>query len=319
MSTEPKPEPIELLKARPVPHPGRVIGGIIVALIAITVIHSLITNPKYDWPTVQKWLFAPSIVRGVMYTLLLTVCAMLIGIVLALLAAVGRKSTNPVNRAVAGFYIWFFRGTPIYTQLIFWGVLPSLYSQVSIGLPIGPQYVLGNTQEIFTPLVCALLGLGLNEGAYLAEIFRSGFAAVDPGQAEAAKALGMSPRQIQWRIVAPQAMRVIVPPTGNETISMLKTTSLVIAIPVTNELTFQATRIGQKYYTVIPMLIVAALWYLFITSVLMVGQHYLEAYYGRGSATGSGKAVPKRQLSKKQAAILAAHTVTDDPFLEFTP
>lgn len=306
----------QLIKARPVPHPGRIAGAIVAALVAITIVSSLVTNPKYGWPTVGKWLFAPTIVRGVGYTLLLTVGAMVIGIALAALSALMRQSENPVNRSVAWFYIWFFRGTPIYTQLVFWGLLPSLYKQVQIGLPIGPQFVLGNTETIFTPLVCALIGLGLNEGAYLAEIFRSGWNAVDPGQAEAARALGMSPSRIRWRIVAPQAMRVIIPPTGNETISMLKTTSLVVAIPVTNELYYAANRIGQRYYTVIPMLIVAAIWYLAVTSLLMVVQHFIEAYYGRGTQSQKQR---KTKAQTRQDAINQSSTVKVDPFLEYTP
>ncbi|MBV7363613.1 amino acid ABC transporter permease [Actinomycetaceae bacterium TAE3-ERU4] len=310
---------LKLINARPVSKPGRIVSAVVVSLLAITVINSLITNPKYNWPVVWEWLFAPTIVRGVWFTLFLTFASMLIGVVLALIAAVMRQSKNSINRSVAWFYIWFFRGTPIYTQLVFWGLLPSLYSKVSIGLPIGPQYTLGNTEAIFTPLVCALIGLGLNEGAYLAEIVRSGFNSVDSGQREAAMALGMNERQIQWRIIIPQAMRVIVPPTGNETISMLKTTSLVIAIPVTNELYYEATRIGQRYYTTLPMLIVAAIWYLAITSLLMVIQHYIEAYYGR-SERDEGFRLPNiLPPSKKQAAIAQAHTVKEDPFLEYTP
>ncbi|OKL50061.1 amino acid ABC transporter permease [Boudabousia marimammalium] len=311
----------ELINARPVPKPSRWLSAAVVALLAAMFINGLVTNEKYRWDVVAQWLFAPTIVRGVLDTLLLTVLAMLLGIVLAITAATMRQSTNPIMRSVAWVYIWFFRGTPIYTQLIFWGLLPTLYSQMSLGIPFGPEFFVFDTQTVFTAFVSAVIGLGLNEGAYLAEIVRTGLNSVDKGQTEAAQALGMKHSTILWRIIIPQAMRVIVPPTGNETISMLKTTSLVVAIPVTTELTFAASRVGQRLYMPLPMLIVAALWYLAITSILMVGQHYLESYYGRGfnesDINSNGKR--SRSLSRKQAAILAAGTTSEDPFVEYTP
>ncbi|AOZ72793.1 ABC transporter permease [Boudabousia tangfeifanii] len=320
--SEPKFTPLVIKSP---PSWGRVVSAIIVALLAAMLLSGLITNPNYHWDLVWKWLFAPTIIKGVLETLKLTVLAMVLGVILAVTAAIMRKSKNPITRGVAWAYIWFFRGTPIYTQLIFWGLLPSLYQQISLGIPFGPQFFHFDTQTIFTAVVCAVVGLGLNEGAYLAEIVRSGLDSVDPGQAEAARALGLNGRQIMWRIILPQAMRVIVPPTGNETISMLKTTSLVVAIPVTTELTYAASRIGQRLYQPLPLLIVAAFWYLLITSILMVGQYYLEAYFGRGQNGDEkqAKAQKSRRLplftSRKQQAINEAKTTKDDPFLEYTP
>ncbi len=253
-------------------------------------VHGLITNPNYQWPVVWEWLFSRTIIVGVLYTLLLTAAAMVLGTVLALLAAVMRQSPNPVLRGVSWFYIWFFRGTPIYTQLIFWSLLPSLYPQLSLGIPFGPEFVVFETNRVLTTLWMAILGLGMNEGAYLAEIIRAGLNAVDRGQWEAATALGMRRGLIMRRIVLPQAMRVIVPPLGNETISMLKTTSLVSAIPFTLELTFAASTKGQSLFAPIPLLIDAAIWYLVITSVLMVIQSRIERHFGRGFDTRSGQA-----------------------------
>lgn len=252
--------------------------GVLVAMMA----HGLVTNPNYQWDVVWAWLFSRTITVGVLYTIILTVFAMVIGTVLALVTAVMRQSPNPILRGVSWFYIWFFRGTPIYTQLIFWSLLPSLYPKLSLGIPFGPEFVTFETSHVLTAFYMAILGLGINEGAYLAEIIRAGLNSVDAGQWEAATALGMSRGQILRRIVLPQAMRVIVPPLGNETISMLKTTSLVSAIPFTLELTFAASTRGQALFAPIPLLIDAAIWYLVITSVLMVGQHYLERHFGRG-------------------------------------
>ncbi|MFQ8870575.1 MAG: amino acid ABC transporter permease [Varibaculum timonense] len=311
---------VELSCPRPVFSLGRALSAIIVAIVAAMIIHGLIANENYRWDMVAKYLFHPSVVRGVLYTLLLTVLAMLIGVTLAVTMAIMRKSTNPIMKAVAWFYIWFFRGTPIYTQLIFWGLIPTLYNQLSLGIPFGPEFFQFDTATILNAGVAAVLGLGLNEGAYLSEIVRSGLNSIDPGQAEAASALGMRRGQIMRRIILPQAMRVIVPPTGNETISMLKTTSLVLAVPFTLELTYAASTIGNRNFLPIPLLIVAAIWYLTITSILMVGQSYIERYYGRGFDNRTGDKAGKKLFgSAKQRAVNAAGTTKDDPFIEYTP
>lgn len=283
---------VDLIQARPVPRPGRWAGALVVAVLVAMIINALVTNPNFQWNLVGKWIFSKSIMTGVVYTLILTVGAMLLGTVLAITMAVMRQSTNPILRGVATFYIWLFRGTPVYTQLIFWSLLPVLYPQLSFGIPFGYEFMQFNTLTLITPLWMAVLGLGFNEGAYLAEIIRAGINSVDKGQWEAARALGMSNGQIMARIVMPQAMRVIVPPLGNETISMLKTTSLVSAIPFTLELTYQASHIGQRLFAPIPLLICAAIWYLVVTSILMVVQHYIESYFGRGFDFESGKKKP---------------------------
>jgi len=232
-----------------------------------------------------------------------------IAIVLAVLLAVMRRTPNPVMRYVALVYIWFFRGTPIYTQLVLWGLITVLYTHLSLGVPFGPAFFTFSTKVVFTAVVCATLGLALNEGAYLSEIVRAGLAAVDTGQHEAAKALGMKDGTILRRIVLPQAMRVIVPPTGNETISMLKTTSLVIAVPFTLELNFATNAIGNRIFQPVPLLMVACAWYLLITSVFMVGQHFLERYYGRGfEPHGPVPARPGRRVLRQESISAAGTT-----------
>ena len=264
------------IHARPVRKPGPIVAGIIVALLAIFLAHGVITNENFAWPTVWKYLFNEHIRTGVSWPLILTVVSMAIAIVLAVTLAIMRQSTNVVLRWVSWFFIWFFRGTPVYTQLTFWGLISVLIPKISVGV------YTWDTQDIITAGKAAILGLALNEAAYLAEIVRAGLEAVDRGQAEAAQALGMSHSLIMRRIILPQAMRIIVPPTGNEAIGLLKTTSLVLAVPFTMDLQYMSNNIANRIYEPIPLLLVASLWYLVITSVLMVGQSYLEKYFGKG-------------------------------------
>ncbi|AZZ40821.1 amino acid ABC transporter permease [Acidipropionibacterium jensenii] len=298
------------IQAKEVFHPGTVVAAIIVAVLALMLIHGLITNTNFKWPIVWMYLRDVKVIEGIGYTLLLTVCSMILGTALALVMAIMRTASNPVLRGVSWAYIFVFRGIPVYTQLIFWGLVAVLYPVLGIGIPFGPQFVTFETGKLIGAFAAAVIGLGLNEGAYLAEIIRSGLESVDSGQPEAAKALGMKPSLILRRIIIPQAMRVIIPPLGNETIGMLKTTSLVLAVPFTLDLQFATNAIANRIYAPIPLLIVAAFWYLVMTSVLMVGQHYLERYYGRGFTTGGSK------RRNRQAAINAAGTAHTNPSLE---
>ncbi len=308
---------VDLIHARPVPHPGRWVGaGIILVLVAM-VVKGFITNPVFNWPMVWKWIFSKTIMTGVLHTLVLTTGAMVIGTVIAITMAVMRQSQNPILRWVATFYIWFFRGTPIYTQLIFWSLLPVILPTLSIGIPFGPEFVTFDTAKVVTIFWMALLGLSFNEGAYLAEIIRAGINSVDKGQWEAATALGMSRGQIMGRIVMPQAMRVIVPPLGNETISMLKTTSLVAAIPYIFELTFVARDLGQRMFAPVPMLICAAIWYLVITSLLMIAQHYIERHFGKGYAENASGAKGKKNGPVEEDVEGSTHN--ESLFLDVTP
>ncbi|MFU0572798.1 amino acid ABC transporter permease, partial [Gardnerella greenwoodii] len=199
-----------------------------------------------------------------------TLLAMVIAIVLAVGLAMMRKSVNPVLRGCAWFFIWFFRGTPVYTQLVFWGMFAVLVPKLSLGIPFtSVEFFSIDSNVVMTSLTAAVVGLSLNEAAYLSEIVRAGLEAVDAGQVEASKALGMSRSLMMRRVILPQAMRIIVPPLGNETIGMLKTTSLVLAVPFTLELQFATNAIANRIYKPIPLLLVASIWYLVITSVLM--------------------------------------------------
>lgn len=268
--------------ARPVPRPGRIISAIIAGLLLFWIIWSTARNPVIRWDLV--WLYLRDIVvfRGIVWTLLLTFGSMILAALMAITLAIMRRSENPVLQYVSWLFIWIFRGTPVYVQLVFWGLLSVLYPVIRLGVPFGPTLFTANTGALISPFWAALLGLAFNEAAYLAEIVRAGLNSVDAGQSEAAKALGLSRLQTLRYVILPQAMRVIVPPMGNETISMLKTTSLVTAIPFTLELFYATSAIGNRLYQPIPLLVIASIWYLVITSILMVGQYFLERRFGRG-------------------------------------
>jgi len=275
-------EPPDEIRAVPVRHAGRWIAAAIVAVIGVSIANSVITNPNFQWGVVGDFLFDHRILHGVVVTLELTVIAMAIGIVGGVILAVMRLSPNPLLSGASQLYIWFFRGTPVLVQIVFWFYVAALYPSIDLGIPFGPSFVHLDANSLITPFVAAMLALGLNEGAYMSEIVRAGIISVDEGQTQAAQALGMTRLQTMRRIVLPQAMRVIIPPTGNETISMLKTTSLVSFIAVV-DLLYAAQLIYSVNYKTIQLLIVASIWYLAVTSILSIGQYYLERYFGRGS------------------------------------
>jgi polar amino acid transport system permease protein len=271
------------IRAVPVRHPGRWIAAAVVLVVAAALVRSVVTGSGFQWGVVGEYLFDHRILAGLVVTIELTVVSMAIGIVLGVLLAVMRLSPNPLLARASWLYIFFFRGTPVLVQLLFWYNIAALYPKISLGIPFGPAFVHPDANTLITAFRAGILGLGLNEGAYMAEIVRAGIISVDEGQTDAAQSLGMTRVQTLRRIVLPQAMRVIIPPTGNETISMLKTTSLVSVITVT-ELLYAAQLIYSVNFKPIPLLITVSIWYLVCTSVLYVGQHYLERYYGRGSS-----------------------------------
>lgn len=276
---------VKLNEVVPRHHPGRWLATLLLVWLAISFAQNVATNENFHWDIFAQYVFAPQVIRGVGWTILLTLVAMAVAISIALLLVVMRGSDNPILRTCAWFWIWFFRGTPVYTQLLFWGLFAVLFPRISLSLPFGGEIVGFDTRMLVTPAVAAIVGLGFNESAYLAEIFRAGFNAIDRGQLEAAQALGMRQGRIWRRILLPQAMRVIVPPTGNETIGMLKMTSLVLAVPFTLDLMFATNAIANRLYLPVPLLLVAGFWYLSITSLLMVGQFYLERHFGKGVDT----------------------------------
>jgi polar amino acid transport system permease protein len=262
----------------PLRHPWTWAASAVVLIIAALALYSVATNPAFEWPVVAAYLFDEQILRGLARTLELTAAAMLMGLVIGTILAVMRLSRNVLLSTVSWLYIWFFRSVPALVQLIFWYNFGALYSTITIAVPFGPTLFSASTNAVITPLSAALAGLGFAQAAYTAEVIRAGIASVPRGQTRAALALGMGPATIFRRIVFPQAMRVIIPPVGNEVISMVKNTSLVSVIALA-ELLYTAQLIYARTYETIPLLIVASLWYLAVVSVLTIGQHFLERRY----------------------------------------
>ncbi len=281
----------ERIEAKPLRHPGRwALAAILVLLVAWFVIGAA-RNEAYGWDIYFQYLLDTRIAKAALHTIAITVLAMILGVIGGIVLAVMRMSPNPVFKTVGWGFLWIFRGTPVYVQLMFWGLIGAIYDTINVGfaeIPLEPF-----TSSAFA---LAVVGLGLNEAAYMAEIVRSGVSAVPEGQVEASKALGMSWGQTMRRTVLPQAMRIIIPPTGNEFISLLKTSSLVVAVPYSLELYGRSMDIAAALFQPVPLLLVAATWYLVITSVLMVAQHYLERFFDRGAT---------RRLTGRQLASLA--------------
>ena len=285
-----KPTRPERIEAKPLRHPGRWITAAILVALFILFIVDAAGRDAYGWSTYRAYIFDTRILTAAGHTLALTVLSMIIGVVLGVVLAVMRMSPNPVFKSIAWLYLWVFRGTPIYVQLVFWGLIGAIYQSINLGFTEISLDAL--TSSAFA---LAVIGLGLNEAGYMAEIVRSGVNSVPAGQIEASKALGMGWGMTMRRTVLPQAMRIIIPPTGNEFISLLKTSSLVVAGPYSLELYGRSQDIAAALFEPVPMLLVAATWYLIITSILMVGQHYLERYFDRGVT---------RELTARQLAAL---------------
>jgi polar amino acid transport system permease protein len=277
-----RPAPI---KAVPIRHYGRWISAGVILYLAFALAWSLVHNPNIDLPTIGEYLFADLTLRGVLVTIELTIVAMVVGVAGGTLLAVMRLSSNPVLSTVSWVYLWIFRGTPLLVQILFWGFMGALYPRIFLGLPLtGLTFGSAETSSLIGASAAAVLALSTNEAAYAAELVRAGIISVDAGQREAALSLGMSGAQTMRLIVLPQAMRVIIPPMGNETITMLKTTSLVSVI-AGNDLLTNLQHVYQQNFKIIPLLIVACIWYLILVSILSIGQHYLEKYFGRGFGT----------------------------------
>jgi polar amino acid transport system permease protein len=309
-----RPAPPEQIRAVPVRHPWRWVAAAVVAVLVAMFVHMLVTNPVFQWRFMVDNMFTPAVLTGARTSLIMTVLAMVIGVLLGIVLAVMRLSPNPIVSGAAWVYVWFFRAIPRLVLLFFVANLGALYATYHIGVPFGGQlmHLLGfrgdlqflglNGNQIFAGFTAGLIGLALSEAAYMAEIVRAGIQSVDSGQVEAASALGMSRSATMRRIVLPQAMRVIIPPTGNETIAMLKDTSLLIAVPVTTELSFQLRAIGSRTFQIIPLAVASILWYLALTSVLMVGQYFLERRFSRGFGTRETRA----QRAARQAQEVGA-------------
>ncbi len=275
------------VKVVPVRHVGRWFGSAIVLVLVAMLVHTMFSKLngrwRFRWDVVHQYFFTSEILHGLLLTIELTVISMTIGIVLGVIVAIMRLSPSRLLSTPAWSYTWFFRGTPVYVQLLFWFNIAALYPVFTLGLPfVHHAFVAINSNSIFVPFTAAFVAFGLNEAAYMSEIARAGLISVDEGQIEAATSLGMTRSQTLRLVVLPQAMRVVIPPTGNEVISMLKTTSLASAASVV-ELLGSAQNIYSVTYEVMGMLITASLWYLAVTTVLSIGQYYLERYFARGA------------------------------------
>jgi polar amino acid transport system permease protein len=288
----------EAIKAVPIRHWGRWVASVVILYILVALLYSLAKNKNLEWDTVGAWMFKPLVLRGAIRTLELTFIAMGIGMLGGTLLAVMRLSKNYVLSGLSWVYIWFFRGTPVYVQILIWGFFGILYPNLFMGLPFTGLVFGGmETNRLIGGFVASILALGLNEAAYAAELVRAGIISVERGQAEAAESLGMSFPLTMRRIILPQAMRVIIPPMGNETISMLKTTALV-AVIAGKELMTNIQIAYSQNFKIMPLLIVACVWYIFFTTLLTIGQHYLEAYFGKGFGDKETAAAEKRAMKR---------------------
>lgn len=272
------------IKSVPVRHYGQWLAAAIIIVVAAGLISSVATNENLDYSVFFQYLGAETVLHGLVVTLELTVISMAAGVTLGVLVAVARMSSNRVLQALGGFYVWFFRGVPLLVQILIWGNFGLLFTNLSIGIPFTDVvFASVPTNLVLTTFVASCLGLGLNEGAYMAEVVRGGILAVDVGQTEAATALGMRPRTAMRRIVLPQALRIIIPPTGNQLITLLKSSSLVSVI-AGGELMTAVSDIGATNFRIIELLMVGSFWYLVLVSLLSIGQRILEKRASRGYA-----------------------------------
>lgn len=275
--------PSELVPMR---YRGRRLAALVILLVAASLGYSVLTNENFEWSVVREYMFNPEIMAGLGTTLALTAIAMTLGIILGIVLAACRMSENRVLSHLSGAYLWFFRGTPLLVQLIFWFNLSALYPRLSLSVPFGgPEIVGAATNNVLSLWVVAIIGLTLNESAYMAEIVRGGLLSVPKHQTEAAVALGMNRWLTFRRVVLPQALRVIVPPTGNQVIGMLKHTSLVSIIALA-DLLYSAQLIYSQNFRTIPLLVVISIWYLVCTTILSYAQSHIERHYGRGVQVG---------------------------------
>jgi len=245
--------------------------------VLLSLLYSIATNPRIEWATISEYWASDAILSGLRLTLELTVVSMFLGSCLGAVLAVMLTGNSFALKTIANGFIWIFRGTPLLVQLLIWFNLALFYPSLSLGIP-GVQL---DTNEVISPLIAAILALTLHEAAYMCEIIRSGIMSITSGQGEAGFSLGMTRGQTMRRIVFPQAMRIIIPPTGNQVISMLKTTSLVSVIAL-SDLLYSSEVISAYNYKVIPLLLVATIWYLTVVSILSVGQHFIERRFGKG-------------------------------------
>ena len=299
MTTVLAPDPaVDIAQAKPRIRPGRIVIGVILAIIAAQIIVFLVTNERLEWNVVAEYFFAPPVLGGLMMSLFLTLVGMIIGSVLGTALAAGYLAEFAPVRWASQLYIAIFRGIPPLVQLIFWFNLAYLIPKISVGIPFGPEFASWPVNDLITPLTAAVIGLSLHEAAYMAEIMRSGILSVDSGQRDAARAQGFSRAQVFMKIVLPQAMRVIIPPTGSQFIGLLKGTSLVSVIAM-GDLLHSVQIIYNRTYEIVPMLLVAVLWYLIVVTFLTAIQRRVERYYSKGY--DAAKVKTRRRVTEREA------------------
>ncbi|PBC77821.1 polar amino acid transport system permease protein [Streptomyces sp. TLI_235] len=283
-------------------RPGRAVAAVL-ALIAVGLLLGTVArNRAFQWDVVGRYLTSTAILDGLVLTLWLTAAVMALGFALGTLLAAARLSGNPVLSALSWGYVWVFRAAPLLVQLLFWFNIGALYPRLSLGVPYGPELFGVRTVDLLGPTATAVVGLTLHEAAFAAEVVRAGILSVDQGQLEAAQSLGLRRTRVVRRIVLPQAMRSIVPTAGNMLVGALKGTSIVSVLAV-HDLLFSAQLIYNRTYQVIPLLLVATLWYMAVTSVLSAGQYYLERYFARGTSRGALPPTPPARLRAALAAL----------------
>ncbi|AKZ60230.1 putative ABC transporter permease [Streptomyces ambofaciens ATCC 23877] len=311
--TSPPPRDVEtdsgLPRIVPRRHLGRWATAAAALLVCAMVLNSVVRNQAFQWALVRRYFTTPAVLDGLLLTLWLTGAVMVLGFLLGTVLAVMRLSGNPVLRTLSWGYVWIFRSTPLLVQLLFWFNIGALYPTLGLGIPFGPEFVSVKTVNLLGPTLTAVIGLTLHETAYAAEVVRGGILSVDPGQTEAAQALGLSRRRTLRRVVIPQAMRSIVPTAGNMLIGTLKGTSIVSVLAV-HDLLYSVQLIYNQTYQVIPLLMVATLWYIAVTSVLSAGQYYVERYYARGDSRALPATPPQRLRRRLSAARTRLGTVT---------
>ena len=287
---------------------GEIVATLFLALLVAWIIRSVVKNEKFHWEVIGQYLFDEQVIHGLFLTLKLTAVAMTLAIVLGTILAQMRLSNNRVFVGFSWFYAWLMRGTPVLLQLVFFFNLGALYPTISLGLPFIQPFATWQTTELINGWAAAILGLGFNIAANMAEVIRGGILGVDRKQVESGISLGMKKSMINRRVVWPQALRIIIPPTGNFVIIMLLMTSLCSFIALT-DLLFTVQKIGARNFFVMPMLIVAAIWYLTITSILMVGQYFLERRFGKSqwSQVHVKLEKPVNDLEPAEEAGKAAH------------
>ncbi|MFE5207116.1 amino acid ABC transporter permease [Streptomyces sp. NPDC056600] len=288
----PRPS-VDLPAVVPRRRPGRWLTGALGLLFLVMVLNSVARNDAFQWGVVARYFTTAAVLDGLLLTLWLTAVVMVLGFLLGTPLAVMRLSSNPVLRTLGWGYVWIFRSTPLLVQLLFWFNIGALYPRLGLGVPFGPQFVTVETVNLLGPTLTAVIGLTLHEAAYAAEVVRGGVLSVDGGQTEAAQALGLGRWRTLRRVVVPQAMRAIVPTAGNMLIGTLKGTSIVSVLAV-HDLLFSVQLVYNQTYQVIPLLLVATLWYVAVTTVLGIGQFYVERRYARGTA----RALPRTPLQR---------------------